>query len=50
MVNLLMLKQLNHQVKAMDGILGNECRQLMQDFFSWRRKTDRKYGETAESG
>ncbi len=39
-VDLSMCRQLNHQVEVMDGVLGDECRQLLQDFFGQRRKTE----------
>ena len=39
-VDLSMCRQLNHQVEIMDGVLGDECRQLLQDFFEQRRKTE----------
>jgi tRNA(adenine34) deaminase len=30
----------NHRIEVLDGVLEEECRQLMQDFFQDRRKTD----------
>jgi tRNA(adenine34) deaminase len=37
LLNLLQLKELNHQVEVTGGILEAECRQLMQDFFQTLR-------------
>ena len=31
--------RLNHRIEVFDGILEEECRQLMQDFFQQRRKS-----------
>jgi tRNA(Arg) A34 adenosine deaminase TadA len=28
---------LNHRFEAVDGVLGDECRQLLQEFFKTRR-------------
>ena len=39
-IDLSMCKPLNHQVELIDGVLEDECRQLMQDFFGQRRKTE----------
>lgn len=39
-VDLSACKPLNHQVEVIDGVLEDECRQLMQDFFARRRKTE----------
>lgn len=30
----------NHRIEVIDGILEEECRQLMQDFFQQRRKSE----------
>lgn len=30
----------NHRIEVIDGVLEEECRQLMHDFFQQRRKTD----------
>jgi len=36
--NILNHKDLNHRSKVVGGILGNECRDLLQSFFQQRRK------------
>ena len=37
LLNLLQMKELNHQVEVVGGILEEECRQLMQEFFQTLR-------------
>ena len=32
--------QLNHRVEVIEGVLGSECRELMQEFFRARRKDE----------
>lgn len=39
-VDLSACKQFNHRMEIIDGVLEDECRQLMQDFFQERRKTE----------
>jgi tRNA(adenine34) deaminase len=38
MINLLQMPQLNHQCLITSGVSGEECRQLLQDFFRDRRE------------
>lgn len=37
-INLLDMKQFNHQVEVERGVLCEECSALMKNFFSWLRK------------
>ena len=39
-LNILEMPQFNHQVKVTRGILEEECRQVLQDFFRSRRQPD----------
>ena len=39
-VDLSMCKQFNHTIEVIDGVMEKECRQLMQDFFQHRRKSE----------
>ena len=38
-INLLDMKEFNHQVKVTRGILAEECSTLMKDFFAWLRES-----------
>ena len=31
--------RLNHQLEVVSGVLESECRQLLQEFFTWKRKS-----------
>lgn len=37
--NVLREPRLNHQPEVVAGVLGAECRQLLQEFFAWKRKS-----------
>lgn len=39
-IDLSQCKAFNHQVEVIDGVLEEECRKLLQDFFQERRKTE----------
>jgi len=41
--------QLNHRVEVIKGVLGPECRELMQKFFQTRRQTSAIRGQTQGS-
>lgn len=43
-LNLLDIKQFNHQVEVTRGVLEDECSSMMKDFFSWLRES--KKGKT----
>lgn len=38
-INLLDMKQFNHQVEVVRGVLETECSTMMKDFFAWLRST-----------
>ena len=37
-INLLDMKQFNHQVEVVRGVLETECSTMMKDFFAWLKK------------
>jgi tRNA(adenine34) deaminase len=37
--NILADPRLNHQAEVAAGVLESECRQLLQEFFAWKRKS-----------
>ena len=39
-VDLSVIRQFNHRIEVIDGVLEEECRRLMQEFFQERRKTE----------
>ncbi|HHX94219.1 MAG TPA: nucleoside deaminase [Clostridia bacterium] len=39
-VDLSVIRQFNHRIEVIDGVLEDECRRLMQEFFQRRRKTE----------
>lgn len=40
-INLLDMKEFNHQVEVKRGVLGEECQMLLKDFFKWLREKAR---------
>lgn len=47
-INLLDMKEFNHQVEVKRGVLGDECSAMLKDFFAWlreSRKAGKKQGE-----
>lgn len=41
-INLLDMKQFNHQVEVEHGVLEEECSTMMKDFFAWLRESKSK--------
>lgn len=41
-INLLDMKQFNHQVEVRRGVLGEECSKMMKEFFQWLRNSKRE--------
>lgn len=48
-INLLDMKQFNHQVEVTRGILEEECSLLMKEFFSWLRESKKEGNNTVNS-
>lgn len=46
-INLLDMKEFNHQVEVKRGVLGDECSAMLKDFFAWLRES-RKAGKKQE--
>lgn len=44
-INVLNVEQFNHQVEVIKGVLGEECSQMLKDFFKDLRKVDAKKAE-----
>ena len=40
--NIVNHKLLNHRMEVTDGIMADQCRQIMKDFFAMRRKQNKE--------